>query len=128
MLKKRPDFTKTAEQKRSEKREEINARYKTRTRQDWQEVLRTPCGRRVIWAILNEFCVNEVSAFSENPYTSAYLNGKRDVATSIRTVIMRYSRQAIFQMEEEANTDALLLQQEIDSAEKKETKENGENV
>jgi hypothetical protein len=83
-----------------------------RTKEDWTKVLATKEGRRVVYDILR--CCGESSPFAPaNQALTNYLQGKRDVGADIRLKIKKYKRGAIFQMEDEYNSDAELQQKEI---------------
>ncbi len=83
---------------------------------DYRQVMSTPAGRRVLWAIMVTAKTFGTS-FDDNPYRTAYNEGKRAVGQEIYADIMAYCPDMFLQAQKEFNTnvaqDNKELQQKI---------------
>lgn len=71
---------------------------------DYRQVMSTPAGRRVLWAIMVSAKTFGTS-FDENPYKTAYNEGKRAVGQEIYADIMAYCPDMFLQAQKEFNTN-----------------------
>lgn len=93
----------------------VSARREERRVHDWQKVLSTQQGRRVLYQILC-LCDNDADGFSASPYDTAYNCGLRAVGLMIRKQIKLVKPAALQQMEDEWTALAKQDQKEINDA------------
>lgn len=106
---------KTELKERDAVQQEINERREAREKHDWQTVLSTEQGRRVIWTILS-VCGNDMDGYAVNPYDTAYNCGLRAVGLYVRGQVKQAKRAALLQMEDEWKALDKQDQQEINES------------
>lgn len=100
------------------KQEALENRRRERDRSDLCKVLKSPEGRRLLWAIMEDSRVFRTT-YSGNPYDTAFREGKRAIGVAMLGRIMDADPGAFPLMQREAETD------NVAAAQTKKGEENG---